>query len=186
MRNRDQFDFDTRRTYEAAAVLSLTREELSRAQALKQVDNKFIVCLVEGRVSEEFNASSDLSKDSTLFLVDQHAADERIRVEMLLKDLCRSFLSFGEATVTQRVLQPSKPILLTSKEKSQIFNEKDIRQAFSQWGFTIEDTQHSSRDFEHVGDYVQVYISAIPEVVADKVGLWLFEEIETLNFLYSC
>jgi DNA mismatch repair protein MLH3 len=63
----------------------LSKEDLLSAQVLAQVDKKFI--LIRMRESDEANALCERSKD-LLVLIDQHAADERIRVEQLLEELC--------------------------------------------------------------------------------------------------
>ena len=161
-------------TYEDAS-LTIAKDDLLRAHTLKQVDNKFIVCRVGSELRE---TSSDCSsKESALFLIDQHAADERIRVEMLLKDLCIFFLSPEKSTACQRILKPPRPVLLTQTEKSFITNDTWIRSNFLRWGFSIEGPPESSEDLEHTDGFDQVYVSAVPEIVADKVGLKLIIKI---------
>ena len=96
---------DTSGTYNTSDGLLLTREGLSRAQVLGQVDNKFVACLVAGCANIDPNDSGYSTKKPTLILVDQHAADERVRVEVFLKELCSSFVS-GKDSITQRILRP--------------------------------------------------------------------------------
>lgn len=59
---------------------------LDRAEVISQLDTKFILIKVSGGVNGTAAAKSNL-----LVIVDQHAADERIKVEGLLRDLCARF-----------------------------------------------------------------------------------------------
>ncbi|KAI8816870.1 uncharacterized protein EV422DRAFT_544343 [Fimicolochytrium jonesii] len=55
----------------------ITRELFERVQVIAQVDKKFIIC----------NAVGDDGALEMMLIVDQHAADERVRLEKLLEDL---------------------------------------------------------------------------------------------------
>ncbi|XP_039597117.1 DNA mismatch repair protein Mlh3 [Polypterus senegalus] len=58
-----------------------TKQMMTSVKVVQQVDSKFIACL--------FNTGTGLDSDkeaNLLVLVDQHAADERIRLEMLIAD----------------------------------------------------------------------------------------------------
>jgi DNA mismatch repair protein MLH3 len=63
----------------------LSKQSLSSAEVLAQVDNKFI--LVRTKACTDSCSAQDASMP-LLVLIDQHAADERIRVEALFRDLC--------------------------------------------------------------------------------------------------
>lgn len=92
-----------------------------------QVDCKFIACMLEG---------------STLILIDQHAADERVRVERFLKELCLAFLDYDHeesSPVTEPAsdtveLDPPVPVLLTHREAAQIVKSKETKKVFERWG----------------------------------------------------
>lgn len=79
---------------EHAQFLPLTKNRLSKsglshAKVISQVDKKFV--LISLPVESEGESASTNEADTsveTLVLVDQHAADERTRVEALLEDLC--------------------------------------------------------------------------------------------------
>ncbi|KAF2809614.1 uncharacterized protein BDZ99DRAFT_444024 [Mytilinidion resinicola] len=58
----------------------LSKAALQYATVIAQVDKKFILVKTKG--------DSDDNNGTVLVLIDQHAADERIRVEALLSDLC--------------------------------------------------------------------------------------------------
>ncbi|KAF2491059.1 hypothetical protein BU16DRAFT_565975 [Lophium mytilinum] len=58
----------------------LSKDALQHATVIAQVDRKFILAKMKGNFDD--------SHGVVLVLIDQHAADERIRVEALLSDLC--------------------------------------------------------------------------------------------------
>ncbi|KAL5324678.1 hypothetical protein ACEPPN_009226 [Leptodophora sp. 'Broadleaf-Isolate-01'] len=62
----------------------ISKDALGRAEVVSQVDQKFILVKLQSTKA----AASDLDGGSMLVLIDQHAADERIRVEALMEELC--------------------------------------------------------------------------------------------------
>lgn len=134
---------------------------------------------------------------STLVLIDQHAADERVRVEHFLKQLCLGFLcaaveeegrdiashrSGNESRgVRTRGLNPPRPVLLTQHEAHTIEKSQDIQDMLRKWGvgFTELSTNMDTRDTRDTtisgsgstsSAYAQLLINSVPEVVGDKVG----------------
>ncbi|SZF00998.1 unnamed protein product [Blumeria hordei] len=63
--------------------LCVYKDDLKNAEIIAQVDKKFILV----RLSQIQNKVKE-KKESILVMIDQHAADERIRIESLLKELC--------------------------------------------------------------------------------------------------
>ena len=146
-----------------------------------QVDRKFIACLFETcRTSDEDGQEGNPQGgdlDGTLVLIDQHAADERIRVERFLKEICMGFLNthdnagnpFQEG-VSLRKLSPPFLVLLTVREVQKLAESVEIQEAFNQWGFFFEMPSHQDTDLR--GDdrgYAQVGVQSVPDIVADKV-----------------
>ncbi|TFK43770.1 hypothetical protein BDQ12DRAFT_731752 [Crucibulum laeve] len=166
------------------------KEALRRAQVINQVDRKFIACLISagpdtepeevtnGEADEEVKGASTRA----LVLVDQHAADERIRVERFLKELCLGFLhnrACGEDPangIKGKELTPPKPVLLTQHEARMLEGSKEIELAFRHWGIifldpltnVFEDSKITSGTGDASG-YAQVLVQSIPEVVSDKL-----------------
>ena len=170
-------------------TLRFTRDDLRRAEIINQVDNKFIACRITKR--DYLNASVDdrgrepYLDSPILVLIDQHAADERVRVERFLKDLCLGFLHSQDQTdnnltskyVFSRDLVPSRPVLLTQHEGLAISQSRVVQESFRKWGvrFTelskiISGSDGASEPVSNNG-YLQLYVSGIPEVVGDKVRL---------------
>ncbi|KAF5333492.1 hypothetical protein D9611_002521 [Ephemerocybe angulata] len=161
----------------------IPRQQLRHARVIAQVDRKFVACLLtserSSRSAHSKSVSSCQDTGTTLVLVDQHAADERIRVESFLKPLCLGFLysrSGGmnpeEATPITRLIPPRRA-LLTRHEASLLKRNAGIRELFRCWGISFmempENDIGSSVDVGSSDDYVQVLVTSLPEVLADKL-----------------
>jgi DNA mismatch repair protein MLH3 len=166
----------------SASQICFRKEDLQNARIVNQVDRKFIACLVglehgpaEVNVSSE--EASPPADGKTLILIDQHAADERVRVERFLKKICNGFLCHqeGSGCVEMRQLSPPVPVLLTEREASRLSEVLAYQKTFESWGFQFSSLQDigvtSEIDTEPDGNagYTQVFVSAIPEVVSEKV-----------------
>ncbi|KAI7657391.1 hypothetical protein KC318_g11823, partial [Hortaea werneckii] len=113
----------------------LSKEALKDVQIIRQVDNKFILCKMP-------SSQADGKGASTLVLVDQHAASERVILENLLQELCapidaafRSIMSEHFGSHTPAV----KTVLLERPQRFQIgAQEADLftrhMPHFARWG----------------------------------------------------
>ena len=84
-RRRHCSDLDIQKAFAQCSTsfsASLSRDALKNARVISQVDKKFVLICLEEETQRFLNERSEL-----LVLVDQHAADERIRVELLLATL---------------------------------------------------------------------------------------------------
>ncbi|KAF7290914.1 Mismatch repair-related protein [Mycena chlorophos] len=130
------------------------KSDLSNARVIDQVDRKFIACLMA---------------NSSLVLIDQHAADERVRVERFLKQLCLGYLAnvagSEDGGVKMRELGTPVPVLVTRSEATRL-ESPEIRKVFGHWGFWFADTAEEQRE---TSDYCQVFVRCVPDVVADKL-----------------
>ncbi|KIL00522.1 hypothetical protein PAXRUDRAFT_129656 [Paxillus rubicundulus Ve08.2h10] len=168
----------------SASQICFRKEDLQNARVISQVDRKFIACLVGlERGSAGVNVSCEEdgppADGDTLILIDQHAADERVRVERFLKKICNGFLCHQERSggVEMKQLLPPVPVLLTEREASRLSEVLAYQKTFESWGFQFSNLQDvgvtQELDTEPDGNagYTQVFVSAIPEVVSEKLLL---------------
>ncbi|KAG0263818.1 DNA mismatch repair protein [Mortierella polycephala] len=112
--------------------LQLSKTCLQQAHVISQLDSKFILCTMEAGYSAP--ASADVDENScsrahskVLVVIDQHAADERVRVEMLMKEMCMCSSSRTNSAGTldqldhthrldSMVMIPPLPITLSARE----------------------------------------------------------------------
>ncbi|RPD66940.1 hypothetical protein L226DRAFT_529339 [Lentinus tigrinus ALCF2SS1-7] len=191
----DKFTDNERRHFtpwDAPQLARFSREDLRTARVLGQVDRKFVACIMQP--SRYLSSGDGVGEPGiagrVLVLIDQHAADERIRVERFLKDICEGFLSYrgrpasedthegdqdrGGGGVQTRNINPPANVLLTKVEAERIALSQDVREAFARWGVEFASAAvapEATRAFDRADEaaYVQVVVRAVPEVVADKL-----------------
>lgn len=167
----------------ALSRVRFQREDLQTMRVISQVDRKFVACLIGVDNWPSTEASEVLCEASirhgagkTLILVDQHAADERVRVERFLKEICSGFLSYHDKSggVETMQLSPPIPVLLTHREASRLSQVPAYQKAFESWGVHFHGLQNipnneASMDSNDHAAYIQVFIAAIPEIVSEKL-----------------
>ncbi|KIY69716.1 hypothetical protein CYLTODRAFT_348898 [Cylindrobasidium torrendii FP15055 ss-10] len=144
------------------------KEDLQRVQVVNQVDRKFIACLI--RETAPLASGQEIMEQTGLILIDQHAADERIRVEHFLQPLCQAFLEGSVAEL--RILKPERPVLLTSFEAEVLSRDDTLQRYLQRWGFglgKLEEVAAMSQSKSGESSYTQMWIEHVPEVIADKV-----------------
>jgi DNA mismatch repair protein MLH3 len=135
---------DTRTT-----EVNFSQQSLATAMVIGQVDGKFIACLLETSTAAR-----------TLVLVDQHAADERVAVEELLRDLCQGFM---DDNIRQTEVSGSN-IVLTRLEAGQLAIPGNL-EIFARWGVSLAIPSDLGD-----GDYVQIKITAVPTLLAARLA----------------
>ena len=155
----------------------LSKEGLRHATVLAQVDTKFIlVKMNQQSVTEQSRAESAIT-DEVLVLIDQHAADERIRIETLLAELCRppspqlrNFRSsLGHASVidTVRLTKPLK--LIVPVREHTLFTSN--AQHFANWGILFESSRPTSPTSANRQDSCTITILSLPPGIAERCRL---------------
>jgi len=154
-----------------------SRDDLKEAIVINQVDSKFIACLLPSdAVTDDPGYGSGVPSRTpphTLVLVDQHAADERVRVEWLQREICLGYLRNDDGTGVERTtLDPPIPILLTRHEKLILQRSGDIRDLLAGWGVEFSPIEDTGEEDNHSGDdnnYSQVTVTSIPEIFSHRV-----------------
>ena len=151
--------------------LKISRASLERAVIIGQVDRKFI--LVRTSLDDdEAGQSGESNEDTTgplLLLVDQHAADERCRVESLLEDYFvhsththdteTTALKLANTTVLDRPLQ----FELADSERPLL---ERFRAYFQHWGVFYDALPaHDEADADQV---TVLRVRRLPRAIADR------------------
>lgn len=153
---------------DTASELTFTKDSLSNAQILSQIDRKFICCLIQNPVSRTLDEPL-----RTLALIDQHAADERVSVEAILQELCIGFL-INSMEVTNR---KEVKIVLTAYEAG-ILLRPGVMDVLERWGIRLSEPNMGE------SDYVQVGVLGVPAVLAVRLGRKEGTEMTRLVKLY--
>lgn len=158
---------EARHTAAAPAVSSFSKRSLANAQVLRQVDSKFIACLLDTYIDGEESTEED---SRTLVLIDQHAADERIRVERFLKAMCLGYLDRHRGgSVERRTLDKPVSVTLTKFERDRLVRSGYMKESFENWSFVLSVEQPPDNLTESDAACAVVNFKTVPEVVADKV-----------------
>lgn len=138
----------------------LSREALSRATIIAQVDRKFILV----RMTPLNEDRSDNISTQVLVLVDQHAADERCRLEQLLSDMFS--VDEGLGAISIRTHQFPTPIQYPIQEE-EISSLAAYSKFFESWGCLYRVHQELLDGRRHYS----IIIEALPLVIAERCRL---------------
>ncbi|KAJ5502135.1 hypothetical protein N7463_005009 [Penicillium fimorum] len=141
----------------------LQRRALETAEVIAQVDKKFILAKVH-TAPVNLNLNWEGSSDDVLLLIDQHAADERYRIELLFREM---FLSTdlnenSGSGCRVRTVQVGSLAFEVSSTESDLF-QKYIG-LFSAWG--IEYVTHGKTK-----STVLITVHTLPVLIAERCRL---------------
>lgn len=166
--------------------IKLSKSDLLHIKVLGQADKKFIIL--------------KLLDTQKMILIDQHAADERVKLEEMLRNMKSVF-----------TLEPTIPIQVNAKE-FQLLTSKDIIENFRNWGihfvpktsvlssqqsrfFSTEDTSpHFSEQKsvlyvtqlpKHVVDRSVTHPSVLKSIICDHL-YWLLDQSDELMKSKTC
>ncbi|RMZ03374.1 hypothetical protein D0862_05667 [Hortaea werneckii] len=169
----------------------LSKEALKDVQVIRQVDNKFILCKMP-------SPQADGKRASTLVLVDQHAASERVILENLLQELCapidaasRSMMAehFGRHTPTVKTVLLERPQRFQiGAQEAELFTRHLAH--FARWGIMYHlspsndthrapaiDSPHPRKEEEQR----LIVVRALPPSIAERCTLFPNLLIEVLR-----
>ena len=132
----------------------IQRHSLATASIIAQVDHKFILA----KMPSEYPQHTGDNSESTLILIDQHAADERCRIERLFEDMFISTDPSGTETQVRMVKVDPIPFNISATESALFRKYLDF---FQTWGIHYEiDTKPA--------DTITVYIHSFPALIAER------------------
>ncbi|QQK44873.1 DNA mismatch repair protein [Penicillium digitatum] len=139
----------------------LQRCALETAEVIAQVDKKFILAKVQ---TAPVFLNWDRTTNDVLLLIDQHAADERCRIELLLREM---FLPAGQGENLEsggrvRTVQVGSLLFEISSTEGVLFQK--YTSLFSDWG--IEYMTHAKTNST---DLITVY--TLPALIAERCRL---------------
>ncbi|PWY98232.1 hypothetical protein BCV70DRAFT_35820 [Testicularia cyperi] len=141
---------------DASSDLSLSRSDLARAQVVEQLDGKYIICVLQQNAARK-----------VLICFDQHAVDERIRLEQLLE-------AFALACIRGRppVSRPASSIitLSISRDEYDLLTQSDaiarrVQAGLCFLGFEVDRAVLVHEELGHA----QVDLAGFPQILHDRV-----------------
>jgi DNA mismatch repair ATPase MutL len=142
--------------FQTHTTSKFSKEDLGNASVIGQVDCKFVACLLPGDSTDEGGP--------VIILIDQHAADERIRVERFLKELCDAAVQGDAESIA---LDAKKGVVLTRDEAS-LLQQNEVVQELRRWGLRLEPVEILE---SLTAAWMQVDVLAVPALLRDKVSL---------------
>jgi DNA mismatch repair protein MLH3 len=115
----------------------ISKYALKQAKVISQIDNKFILVNLCTSGNSGAGCEGD-SNESLLVIIDQHAADERIRIEALIEDLCSppADLHGTSESLINTLMLDRPPTFEISSREHQLFQIH--RHHFSSWGILFD------------------------------------------------
>nr|WJN24879.1 mismatch repair and meiotic recombination protein [Sporisorium sorghi] len=129
--------------------LAITRSDLQNAQVFDQVDGKFILC----------STTSSLSSP-VLFCIDQHAADERYRLERLLQQ----YASDCAAGSASHSLRSTLTLGIAMQQYELIRGNAAVQSGLQRLGWCVKEAVLVHAALGHA----QVDLDGVPHILKDK------------------
>ncbi|KAJ9104252.1 hypothetical protein QFC19_004069 [Naganishia cerealis] len=136
------------------ARIQFSKQDLSNATFLSQIDNKFICCAIPHR-----------DDGKTLFMIDQHAADERIRVERFLGETLRDFQTTKVISTLPGVI--AHTIKLPLEQVDWLLERPERLALFEKWGFQISVATDPGMK---TANYGYISVNSVPALLISRLG----------------
>ncbi|KAL7808297.1 hypothetical protein V8C44DRAFT_335968 [Trichoderma aethiopicum] len=150
--------------FEAASIGlqgRVSRSALAEAEVVAQVDRKFILLKLPLRKATD---GREPSGSCALVMLDQHAADERCRLEDLMADYFTQDGSTGDTRAVVEALE--KPLMFDVSEREQELLLR-YREHFEAWGIHYR-TQRRTRLSKEAQDGATVTVAALPPSIFER------------------
>ena len=169
----------------------ISRQGLENATIIAQVDNKFVLVKMATTVQDVGQESELQLQKQTLVLIDQHAADERIRVEALLAELCkitpfgsdRVQSSLGFTSKIETTVLSKKIVFDISSCESRLFERHAGH--FAEWGilYDLDETADQDRQSgaKKLPRSCRVMVRTLPNAIAERCRLDTKQLIDLLR-----
>ena len=157
----------------------LSKEKLQAARVLAQVEKKFILVSMSASASRRI-ANDKEPEEQLLVLIDQHAADERVRVEGLLAELCTPISSSHDLVSSTVGTQNFQSPVATTKLPEPIMFEVLAQEQrlyrihagyFAKWGVLFDLIPMEPYSREPLQNQCRIFVKALPEAIAERCRL---------------
>lgn len=176
-----QTDIQSVFTQSSSSFLTkLSKEKLQAASVLAQIEKKFILVSMSASTSSQTTEEGDEPGGRLLVLIDQHAADERIRVESLLAELCKP-MALSRELVSSRVgAQSLQSAVATTRLPEPIMFEIPAQEQklflthagyFAKWGVLFDLQTMESCSQVPSKSQCRIFVKALPEAIAERCRL---------------
>lgn len=148
----------------------LTKEGLRNAEVIAQVDKKYILIKMRGistnNEGEEEKGEERVMGENRelLVIVDQHAADERVRVESLFTEVCSSSADPAAEAIHVSDLFQKKLVYRVSQREWELMKRYERR--FREWGINYH--LSSSVAGRNDGEEFSLHVNSLPRAIVDR------------------
>ncbi|TVY48317.1 DNA mismatch repair protein [Lachnellula occidentalis] len=159
-----QIDIDRAFKESSAGITGrISKDALKNAEVISQVDKKFI--LVKLHSSTHLGETAE--DDGMLVIIDQHAADERIRIEALMEELCTPPMEEEPRAIESKILTTylDKPLAFDISRKETTLLDTH-RKHFADWGI-LYDLPNVSQP----GDVQRIHVRCLPPSIIERCKL---------------
>jgi DNA mismatch repair protein MLH3 len=148
----------------------ISRQALQDADIIGQVDSKYILAKIHLDSPVDRGDQSSYMSRPVLVVIDQHAADERCRVEQLMKSYFTSDRAHsGDCIAQSEVLEKTIVFELPIQEIDLL---SDFREHFTYWGILYEIQATDADDSAGLGQQSrQVAVQSLPPSILERCRL---------------
>ncbi|KAF9874554.1 vacuolar membrane protein [Colletotrichum karsti] len=143
----------------------ISKPALAGAEVVSQVDQKFVLVKL-GRDQVSGTRRAALQDNSVLVMIDQHAADERCRLESLMQDYFDKADGSDEVVAKTQLLE--KPLLFEFSTKESILLRRYVHH-FRRWGVFYKLQDLESAQWRHKSKQLpKVEVLSLPPSILER------------------